>query len=405
MLVQIQIPPLKKAPQQLKNKFALFNLGFRPFFLGAGIFAVISITLWMLVYNTNIHLQLTNISPSQWHAHEMLYGYSMAVVAGFLLTAVKNWTGIQTTNGKPLMLLLALWASARILFLFGTQFLLWVALADLLFDLLLIIAISIPIVKSRQWKQIGVVSKVVLLTVGNLYFYLACFGIVTTGMQYAIYGAVLLFVGLILMISRRVLPFFIERGTDKVVQLTQYKWLDISIMVLFMALFINVILIHNAIITALFSWAIFILNGYRLFNWHIYGLWRVPLLWSLYTSAWLINIGFLFYGIQTMIPHLAILTIHIFTIGGIGLITLGMMSRVALGHTGREIRKPSAWLSIIFAGIIISVIFRSFVPMLTSQHYINWVMVSSILWILSFSIFTLIYAPILVKPRVDGAWG
>jgi len=401
-LVQIQI---NKPNHSTAKKIALFNLGFRPFFLGAGIFAVVSIALWISVYFFHGSASITHITISQWHAHEMLYGYGMAVVAGFLLTAVKNWTGIQTLYGKPLMVLFMLWCAARLLFLFGTAFLPWAAAADMLFGLFLIGAVARPIIKAKQWKQLAVVSKVILLWVGNLVFYLGCYGILTSGMLYAINGAVLLFISLILMIGRRVIPFFIERGVEEKIQLKQYKWLDVSILAVFVALFLNVIFIQIANLTSLLAWILFVLNGYRLRNWHTVGIWQVPLLWSLYVSAWLINVGFLFYGLQVQYSQLSILTLHLFTIGGIGLMTLGMMSRVALGHTGRDIRKPSRWMGFAFAGIVASVLFRSLVPMLTTQHYADWVLISAIFWILGFAVFVAVYAPILLKPRTDGAFG
>ncbi len=397
--------PINKPNSESAKKLALFNLGFRPFFLGASIFAVISMAAWMLVYFSYVSVRVENISVSQWHAHEMLYGYGMAVVAGFLLTAVKNWTGIPTVFGKPLMALFALWCAARLLFLFGAALLPWAASADLLFGLMLIIAIAMPLVKAKQWKQLVVVSKVVLLWGGNLIFYLGCFGILASGMQYAINGAVLLFISLILMIGRRVIPFFIERGTESRVQLKQYQWLDISILVFFIVLFINAIFIQIPYLTTLFAWTLFALNGYRLFNWHAAGIWRVPLLWSLYLSAWFINVGFLFYGLQALYSSLSILTLHIFTIGGIGLMALSMMSRVALGHTGRDVRKPSRWIGLAFSGLLVSVLFRAFVPMFASQLYMSWMLVAAMLWIFSFAVFVVIYTPILLKPRADGAFG
>jgi uncharacterized protein involved in response to NO len=400
--MQIQI---NQSNQVSAKKFALFNLGFRPFFLGASIFAIISIMSWMLVYFSYGSVSITNISISQWHAHEMLYGYGMAVVAGFLLTAVKNWTGIPTLHDKPLMGLFALWCMARVLFLFGTTLLNWAATADLLFGLMLVIAIAIPIIKAKQWIQLAVVSKVLLLWIGNLVFYLGCFGVLTSGMLYAINGAILLFISLILMIGRRVIPFFIERGVEYKVQLKQYKWLDISILVVFIALFLNAIFVQIPYLTSIFAWTLFVLNGYRLSNWHTAGIWRVPLLWSLYLSAWLINLGFFFYGLQVQYGSLSIFTLHIFTIGGIGLMTLSMMSRVALGHTGRDIRKPSRWLGMAFASIIASVVFRVVLPMATNQLYMSWVLVAAVLWILSFAVFVVIYTPILLKPRADGAFG
>jgi len=108
------------------SKMALWNLGFRPFFLGAAIFAIVSMTFWMGVYVLQLPLPITGISTFQWHAHEMIYGFAMAVIAGFLLTAVKNWTGVQTLYGLGLLGLFALWTAPRILFLFGTP---WIFIA------------------------------------------------------------------------------------------------------------------------------------------------------------------------------------------------------------------------------------------------------------------------------------
>ncbi len=403
-VVQIQM----NKPAQVRG-LALFNLGFRPFFLGAAVFAILSIISWIAVYTSNSTITISNIIPSQWHAHEMLYGYGMAVVAGFLLTAVKNWTGVQTPHGKPLMLLFALWCAARILLLFGTTFLAWAALADLLFGLLLAVAIALPIIKARQWQQLGVLSKVLLLWTGNLVFYLGCYNLINNGMLYAINGAVWLFIGLILMIGRRVIPFFIERGVahllaDKV-QLKQYKWLDIGIMLLFIGLFLNEIFIHFSGLTSLLSIALFVLNAFRLYNWHVKALWRVALLWSLYLSSWLITFGFLFYGLQGPLGIPSILTLHLFTIGGVGLMTVGMMSRVALGHTGRDIKIISPLLKLAFAAIGASAIFRIVLPMFAMQYYTGWVVTSAMFWIIGFAIFLMIYAPILCKPRVDGTYG
>ena len=403
-VVQIQM----NKPAQVKG-LALFNLGFRPFFLGAAVFAILSIISWIAVYTSYSQIQISNIVPSQWHAHEMLYGYGMAVVAGFLLTAVKNWTGVQTPHGKSLMLLFALWCAARVLFLFGTAFLAWAALADLLFGLVLAVAIATPIIRARQWQQLGVLSKVLLLWTGNLVFYLGCYNLINNGMLYAINGAVLLFIGLILMIGRRVIPFFIERGVahllaDKV-QLKQYQWLDISIMLLFIGLFLNEIFIHISGLSSLLAIALFILNSFRLYNWHVTALWRLPLLWSLYLSSWLISFGFLLYGLQGPLDIPSILTLHLFTIGGVGLMTVGMMARVALGHTGRDIKNISPLLKLVFAAIGASAVFRIVLPLFAMQYYTQWVMTAALFWIVGFVIFLVIYAPILCKPRVDGTYG
>jgi len=113
----------------------------------------------------------------------------------------------------------------------------------------------------------------------------------------------------------------------------------------------------------------------------------------------------MFFALKADNSNMSILTLHLFTIGEIGLITIGMMSRVALGHTGRDIRKPSPWIAVAFASIIASVLFRVFIPMITSQFYTLWVLVAAIFWVLAFTIFVSIYMPILLKPRADGAFG
>lgn len=388
--------------------FALFNLGFRPFFLGAAIFAILSIAMWLLIY-IGYGPQIMQITPAQWHAHEMLYGYGLAVVAGFLLTAVKNWTGIQTLYGKPLLGLFVLWCLARLLFLFGSSFLVWAALADLLFGLLLMVAVASPIIKAQQWSQLAVVSKLLLLWIGNVVFYLGSFSLLEQGMLYAINGAVFLFVSLILMIGRRVIPFFIERGVAHLVtakvQLKQYRWLDISILLAFMVLFLNEIFLHAVMVSFLSAMLLFVLNGYRLCNWHTRVLWQVPLVWSLYVASWLINFGFLLYGLHTQLGISVVLTLHLFTIGGIGLMTLSMMSRVALGHSGRDIKQLSPWMKLAFLFIVASVAFRIVMPLMNIDHYASWLMLAGLFWISGFAIFLLVYAPILCKPRVDGAFG
>ena len=135
--------------------FALFELGFRPFFLAAGIFAVVSMLLWMLMYQFSVSLPVGgSLSPVTWHAHEMIYGYAMAVIAGFLLTAVSNWTGIRTWHGAPLVTLLACWVVARLAWILPlANSLPLAATADLLFMGGLMVGVSLPVIRVRQWKQ------------------------------------------------------------------------------------------------------------------------------------------------------------------------------------------------------------------------------------------------------------
>ena len=161
---------------------AILSLGFRPFFVGATLFSFVSILAWMGVYVFHWHWQPA-LPGLTWHAHEMIYGYAMAVIAGFLLTAVRNWTGVQTLHGIPLLLLFLLWLAARLLLAGDSGMLAWAALADGLFNLLLLVALAWPVFKVRQYKQIGTLSKVMLLMFANLLFYAGALEIYPWGVQ------------------------------------------------------------------------------------------------------------------------------------------------------------------------------------------------------------------------------
>lgn len=385
--------------------FALWDRGFRPFFLFAGIFALLSMGLWMGIYVFGLPYPTTGISVYQWHAHEMIYGYSMAVIAGFLLTAVQNWTDRPTASGAALMALTGLWAAARIAMFFGDRFIAVAAIFDLLFILALMIAVAMPIFEARQWKQIGMLSKIVLLFVGNLCFYLGALGMLLPGTYWGIYGGLLLIIGLILMVGRRVIPSFIERGVGYPVQLSNAKWLDITSMVLFVLFFVTELFLAAPSVVFVLAGALFIVTTVRLYGWHTPGIWQKPLLWSLYISLLFIDLGFLMFALNIFFDVPRLLAVHAFAVGGIGLITLGMMSRVALGHTGRDIGNPSIVVPMACGSMIIAALFRVIVPLFAMDLYPLWILVSQGFWILAFLLFCLRYLPILLRPRADGRPG
>ncbi|NJM11881.1 MAG: NnrS family protein [Synechococcaceae cyanobacterium SM1_2_3] len=320
-------------------QIALLNLGFRPFFLGAAVFAIVSIAVWMGVYAFQLPLQLDDgINMLQWHAHEMIYGFAMAVIAGFLLTAVKNWTGVQTIYGLKLLGLFTLWAAVRILFLFGTRFIILATIVDILFMMGLIIAVAYPVIKVKQWKQMGIMSKLLLLTIGNICFYLGAAGLIENGVHIGIYGGLYLIIGLMLTMGRRLIPFFVEVGVGYPVKLFNSLWLDLSSLVLFLAFFIVELFIGNQQIAAILSFGLFIITTARLIGWHTVGIWNQPLLWSLFIAFLFIDIGFLLMALHPLFNVSKLLAIHAFSFGGIGIATLSMMARVSLGHTGRDVK-------------------------------------------------------------------
>lgn len=392
-------------PTNSINQFALFNLGFRPFFLAAGAFAILSIALWTVVYLFQVSLPLVNITPSQWHAHEMIYGYSLAVIAGFLLTAVKNWTGIHALGRQGLIVLFSCWLAVRLLWLTGSSWLIATAILDTIFCVTLLFAISLPVIKKRQWAQIAIISKVMLLMLFNGLFYLGAFNLLQQGIFWGLMGGLYLVVGLILTMGRRVVPFFIEKGVAYPVSLANSKWLDISSMLLFVGFFISELFISSPGWSSSFALGVFLVNAIRLLGWHTPGIWGRPLLWGLYLSLWLICLGFLMFALDYYIDISRYLPLHALAFGGIGLVTMSMMARVSLGHTGRDVASPPPAIGLALLILFGGSVFRIFMPYIAPDFYLIWIGLSALLWCLAFLIFTLTYLPVLCGPRIDGQPG
>ena len=388
--------------------FALFELGFRPFFLLAGLFAVIAMGLWFLVYRGYWPgIGALSREGMSWHGHEMIYGYALAVVAGFLLTAVRNWTGVDTARGWRLASIALCWALGRIAFLAPGEAGLWLAaLGDGLFLVLFTAALLRPIARVRQWKQLGILSKLVLLLFADALYYAGVFGYLSDGVQWGLFSGLYLILALIFVMARRVIPFFIERGVDEEIELTNWLWLDIASLALFLAwAVVDVFFPGQHDLLGMLSLALVALHGTRLVQWHAIGIWRKPLLWSLYLGyAWLV-LGFALTALSAWGGLSAFLALHAFAVGGIGLTTLGMMSRVALGHTGRNVFEPPALLGPLFALLSLAALARVFAPILMPGAYRFWIVVAQWLWMSAFAGFVFHYLPVLIRPRVDGRPG
>jgi uncharacterized protein involved in response to NO len=383
---------------------AILNLGFRPFFAGAAIFSLLSMLAWMGVYVLGWRWQPA-LPGSIWHAHEMVYGYGMAVIAGFLLTAVRNWTGVQTLYGIPLLLLFLLWLVARLLLVGGGGLLTWAALADGLFDLLLVAALAWPIFKVRQFKQFGILSKVLLLMLANVLFYAGVLEIYPWGVQAGLYSGVYLIMALIFAMSRRVIPFFIERGLDQSVTLINRGWLDAASLFLFIGFWLTDIAAPDSLPVAVLAGVLCVLHAIRLAGWYAAGVRGRPLLWVLLLAYAALIVGFALKVAVYLFAISPFLPLHAFTYGGIGLFTMGMMARVTLGHTGRDVLEPPAPVSWMFALLLAGSVVRVVLPLLDAQHYVLWIGLSQLLWIMSFALFIRVFLPMLWRPRTDGRFG
>ncbi len=384
------------------SRLALWQLGFRPFFLAAGLFGVISVAVWMALYLFGRTPPVT-AGALGWHAHEMIYGYAMAVVAGFLLTAVRNWTGRPTVTGWPLMLLALAWLAARILAFGGPLWLM--AAADLLFQAGVLVAIVRPVVAVRQWTQAGILSKVLLLLVFNAVFYLGAGGWLADGVRWGIYSGLYLLIALILVMGRRVIPFFIERGIGGNVTVRNDSRVDIAGIALFVIYWLMDLLYPKGWPMALVAAALFALHLLRLVWWHKSGIWSRPLLWVLWLAyAWIVA-GFGLRAVAAVAGINPLLALHALSYGGLGMMTLGMMARVSLGHTGRNIHEGSRWLGPMFGLLFAGAVARVLLPIVMPEHYRLLIGVSQGLWMAAFALFVILYAPMLLRPRIDGQPG
>ncbi len=384
-------------------KFGLFNLGFRPLFFAAGLSGMVLMTLWMGLYQYQWAPLPAAILPVQWHAHEMIFGYAMAAIAGFLLTASKNWTGVQTLHGVPLAVLCTIWLAARILFFLDLPVV--TAIVNNLFLLGVIAGVAHPIIKVRQKEQIGLIAKLVLILLANLIFHLGVAGLVESGYFIGLYLALYLILAIIFEMGRRVIGFFIERGINGTTTLKNWRWVDLSSLTLLLLFTLFDLFLGLPTITALLAVGLVVVHSVRLYGWYSAGIWHKPLLWSLYIAYIFIIIGFAMKAASIWFGISPFLAVHAFTVGGIGLITLGMMARVALGHTGRSVFNPPKSISLFLGLIVASATVRVILPLFTIKYYATLMLLSQGLWIAAFFLFTLIYAPMLFTRRIDGGPG
>jgi len=386
----------------------LWRLGFRPFFLGAGLFAIISMALWMFSYLFAVNMDFAGMPPNLWHAHEMLFGYTVAVVAGFLLTAIKNWTGVEVLRGTGLTLLFALWLLARILLLSNAPVAI-AAIVDTAFILALTAVCLRPVLKVKQYKQLGIISKLFLLFLCNVVFYLGISGVLADGVQWGLYSALYMIIALILVMMRRVMPMFIKNGIDlatgEQLELKNRLWLDNSSLVLLLCLWVSDVFTSYDQFTAITAVALAILHSVRLTGWYDVRIWKKPLVWVLVVAYASIIAGFALKALAIYSGISPFLSIHAFTVGGIGILTIGMMSRVSLGHTGRNVFDPPAIVFWIFLLLLIAAIVRVVFPLFSMALYSYWIGISQMLWMISFILFVVVYAPMFISARVDGRDG
>ena len=380
----------------------LFALGFRVFFALAGISALLLIVLWNAIFQGSITAD--NYFPhSFWHAHEMLLGYSVAVISGFLLTAVKNWTGKSTLSGRELAGLSLLWLYGRVVpFYEGLLPDVFIASVDFCFLPVLAYQISKPILQTRHYKSLFFIGIITLLTLGNGLIHLEILKLAQNTASMGIQLVLATIIILILIMAGRVFPFFTERGLGTII--IRNPLLDNLSIASSVLVFGLLLLSISGTTLALAAVLAALANTARVAGWYVQKIWYAPLLWVLYTGYGWIILGFILTMFSAYSLVSASLSLHAFTIGGIGVLTLGMMARVSLGHTGRALRASNA-IAIAFVMINLTVILRVLLPMAIPAWYNSLIYLSMLSWLLAFALFIFVYAPILTSPRIDGQPG
>jgi uncharacterized protein involved in response to NO len=381
----------------------VFNLGFRPFFLLSGVFAVILMALWIPAFTGGRALS-TYYGQIGWHSHEMIFGYAAGVIAGFLLTAVRNWTDRATATGGSLAALLTLWLLGRILPFFAATIPAWlISVVDLAFLPALTVSIAMPLMRQGEKRNLLFLPLMLGFFAGNLLVHLELLGLVPGVARHGVFLGLYLIILLIVIMGGRVIPFFTERALPGVVikRRPVLEWLAPLTVIAFM---LAEILFPNSEVTGALAGLAFIINGVRMVSWYSHRYWQVPLLWVLHLGYGWIVVGFLLKAAASFGLIAAQFTIHAFTVGSIGVLTLGMMARVSLGHTARPLKVESSMV-IAFILINVAAVLRGLLPSIFPLWFSQLVILSGMLWIAAFLMFAIVYAPILTQPRIDGQPG
>lgn len=379
---------------------ALFALGFRPFFLAAGIYAVLLMGLWLVVLQGS--LSLGALSPPVWHGHEMLFGFAVAVIAGFLLTAAQNWTGIPMPSGRPLAALFLLWLAGRLGFLIPGLPAGLVALVDLSFLPLLALALALPIHKAKQLHNYPFPVLLLTLTVANALVHLQALGWTSTA-RLGLYLATYVVVAIMVIMGGRVIASF----TDNKLGTRARRWPLIERLVPAVTLgaLLAALIAPASLVTALLAAVAATVHGIRLAGWYTRKYWAVPLLWILHLGYAWITLGFVLLALSAAgMSAAAVSALHAFTAGGIGVLTLGMMARVSLGHTGNPL-EPAPVMTLAFVAINLAALVRVVLPLFFPAAYAPIMTAAGVVWVAAFGVFVVVYAPKLLRPRADGKPG
>jgi uncharacterized protein involved in response to NO len=397
-LIRIEEPP-RRPPAAAPAGFALWQLGFRPFYLLASGFAALSVPLWALQYAG--WLGTPYLQGPLWHAHEMLFGFTLAVIVGFLFTAGRNWTGRPTPTGAALAALAALWVAARVLVL--TPFAWAAAVANVAFPLAVAIALAIPFVAAGNRRNYFFVGLLLLLSAAAAWVHLALLGVLPwpgrAGMQLAL-DAVLFIVA---VMAGRVVPMFTNNGVRGAAA-RRRPWVEKAALGSLLALLATDALQASALVVGTLAAGAALVHAWRWLLWQPWKTLRVPIVWVLHAAYLWIPVHLALRALAEVGAAPASAATHALTAGAIGGMVIGMMTRTARGHTGRALRADPADVAC-YGLVLLGALVRVAVPLLAPAFTVPSVLLSAALWSAGFALYAVRYWPMLTRTRLDGKPG
>ncbi len=396
--------PSAQPATQIPPGWPVLRLGFRPFYLGATLFALLAIPLWVALFLGQLQLTMA-LPPMLWHAHEMLFGFVIAVILGFLLTAVKAWTGLATPRGVFLGALAMLWLAARVAAVTGPYSV--YAVLDLLLLPLVAAVLTQLLLRARNRRNLPLAAMLMLLALVNGAFHLTVIGVIDIAPMTPLYAALALIVMIECVIAGRVIPAFTMSATPGlkliVTPLVERATLSLTALALLLWVFAPASAGWNAAGGLAFSLAA-VAHALRLRQWRPAVTRHRPILWILHVSYAWIGLGMALLAMAQLGWMGTSAGVHALAIGATAGLIIGMVTRTARGHTGRALQVSRPEVAA-YGLVVVAAAVRVLLPLAVPQ-WLPWALVvSAVAWTLAFAIYLFIYTPWLLQTRFDGKDG
>lgn len=376
--------------------------GFRPFFLLGGLWAALTVPWWALTYQQPMTGE-PGLESVSWHSHEMIFGFAMAIIAGFLLTAVENWTNRPTARGWFLAALVGLWMIGRLVGL-GGPIAAIAGMADLCFIPALAAAVGLPITVAKSKRNILLLALLPALWLCDVFLHMRTSGLLPESRLRTDLVAVDLIVVILVIVTGRIVPLFTRNALNDD-RIRSNAAINTAAIVSVLAVVLVELVAPNGFLMAAFAGISALLVSVRSLHWGTVATLRRPILWVLHLGhAWIWFGLALKAAAAAGLPVPASVATHALTAGAIGTLTLGMMARVTLGHTGRVVAAGSM-MTLAFAAVTTAALMRVFGPWFRAELTQNFLVISAGLWSVAFALYVIGNARVLMTPRPDGKEG